>query len=231
MAQHRSGDSLMSLQDRLDAFKLDFETKQAPPTVVAAFHKATADLIASKAIDRAIKVGDRIASFKLMDSDGALVDSAQLLAKGPLVVTFYRGVWCPYCNLDLQAIEAVADDIRSLGASLVAISPQTPSNSRKVKQQHGLSFSILSDEGGRVSAAFGLRFRLPDELVSIYKGFGVDLPVINGDPSWTLPMPARYVIARDGSIVYAEASPDYTRRPEPTELLPPLLRLRRASAA
>jgi peroxiredoxin len=221
----------MSLQDRLDALKSDFETHQAPAHVVAAFKKATAELIAEKAADRALKVGDRIAPFKLTDSDGALVDSARLLAKGPAVVTFYRGAWCPYCNLDLQAIEAVAEDIRSLDASLVAISPQTPPNSRKLKEQHRLSFPILSDAGGKVAEAFGLRFRLPDELLPIYKGFGVDLPLINGDPSWTLPMPARYVIARDGSIVYAEVNPDYTRRPEPAELLPALLRLRRAAAA
>ena len=221
----------MSLQDRLDAFKLDFETKLAPPSVVAAFHKGTADLIASNAAERALKVDGRVAPFKLVDSEGALVDSARLLAQGPLVVTFYRGAWCPYCNLDLQAIEAVAEDIRSLGASLVAISPQTPPNSRRLKEQHRLSFPILSDDGGKVAEAFGLRFRLSDELIRVYKTLGVDLPAINGDSSWTLPMPARYVIARDGSIVYAETNPDYTRRPEPTELLPALLRLHRVAAA
>ena len=160
-----------------------------------------------------------------------LIDSARLLTKGAVVVTFYRGVWCPYCNLDLEAIEATAADIREWGASLVAISPQTPANSRKSREQHHLSFPVLSDQGGRLAAAFGLRFRLPEDLIKVYKEFGVDLSVINGEPSGTLPMPARYIIARDGSIAYAEVNPDYTCRPDPSELRPTLERLHRASAA
>ena len=221
----------MSLQDRLDAFKADFESNKAPPAAVAVFHKATAELIASGQAARALKKGDRAPSFKLPDADGVLIDSARLLTKGAVVVTFYRGVWCPYCNMDLEAIEATAADIREWGASLVAISPQTPTNSRKSQEQHHLSFPVLSDHGGRLAAAFGLRFRLPEDLIEVYKEYGVDLSVINGEPSGTLPMPARYIIARDGSIAYAEVNADYTRRPDPSELLPTLERLHRASAA
>ena len=221
----------MSLQDRLDALKADFETNKAPPAAVAIFHKATADLIASGQATRALKVGDRAPAFKLPDSDGAMVDSALLLKKGPLVLTFYRGFWCPYCNLDLQAIETAAADIRARGASLVAISLQTLANARKSREQNGLSFPILNDHGGQIASAFGIRFRLPDDLIEVYKGFGVDLAAINGEPSWTLPMPARYVIAQDGSIAYAEVNPDYTRRPDPSELLPTLERLQKATAA
>ena len=220
----------MSLQDKLDAFKADFETKQAPPAAVAVFHKATAELIASGQVARALKVGDRASPFNLPDAEGRRVDSADLLAAGPVVLTFYRGVWCPYCNMDMQAIEAAAQDVRALGASLIAISPQTAPNSRKAQDQNALSFPILSDHGGELAAAFGLRFRLPDDLIRIYEAFGVDLPVINGEPSWTLPMPARYVIAPDGLIAYAEVNPDYTRRPDPGELLPTLRRLQRVAA-
>src|SRR5690349_21551949 len=151
----------MTLQDRLDAFKADFESNKAPPEAVAAFHKATAELIASGQAERALKAGDRVPAFTLPDADGVAVSSTDLLARGPLVLTFYRGVWCPYCNLDLQAIEADAGDIRGLGASLVAISPQTTPNSRRSRRENGLSFPILADEGGAVAAAFGLRFRLP----------------------------------------------------------------------
>jgi peroxiredoxin len=231
MALNLRGDSVMSLQDKLDALKADFEGKQAPPAVVQIFHKATAALIATRQAERALKVGDRAPAFTLPNAEGVAVDSTRLLAKGPLILTFYRGVWCPYCNLDLQAIEATAASIRTLGASLVAISPQTPSNGRKSQQENGLSFPILSDHGGKIAEAFGLRFRLPDDLIEAYKGFGVDLAVINADPSWTLPMPARYVIARNGLIVYAEVNPDYTRRPDPSELLPILKHLQRATAA
>ena len=140
----------MSLQEKLDAFKADFEGKKAPPHVVAIMHKATADLIASGQADRALKAG-RAPKFALPDAHGVVVRSTDLLAKGPLVLTFYRGIWCPYCNMDLQAIEAAAAEIRGLGASLVAISPQTAPNRRKSERENMLSFPILSDHGNSVA--------------------------------------------------------------------------------
>jgi len=221
----------MSLQDRLDAFKADFENNKAPPEAVAAFHRATAELIASGQAERALKAGDRAPAFTLPDADGVAVSSSDLLARGPLVLTFYRGVWCPYCNLDLQAIEAAANEIRGFGASLIAISPQTPANSRRSQRENKLSFPILSDHGGAVANAFGLRFRLPDYLIAFYKQFGVDLAVHNGEPGWSLPMPSRYIIGRDGAIAYAEVNPDYTRRPDPADLFPVLRRLKAVRAA
>jgi len=221
----------MSLQDKLDALKAEFEATKAPPAVVATLKRATAELITSGQAQRALNVGDRAPRFTLSDESGVVVDSAKLLESGALVLTFYRGFWCPYCNLDLQAIEAAAAAIRSHDATLVAISPQTAANSRRSLDQNRLSFPILSDHGGGLAASFGLRFRLPDDLIAVYKGFGVDLAVINGEPSWTLPMPARYVIARNGTIAYAEVNPDYTRRPDPSELLPTLARLNSERAA
>ena len=221
----------MSLQDKLDAFRAEVEGKKAPPHVVAVMHKATADLIASGQADRAIKAGARAPKFALPNAHGQLVRSSDLLAKGPLVVTFYRGIWCPYCNIDLQAIEAAADEIRALGASLVAISPQTAPNRRKSERENGLTFPILSDHGNSIANEFGLRFRLPDDLIAVYRGFGNDLTIGNGEDSWTLPMPARYVIGTDSVVVYAEVNPDYTRRPDPSELLPVLRRLRTDAAA
>jgi peroxiredoxin len=221
----------VSLQEKLDAFKADFEGKKAPPEVVAVMHKATADLIASGQADRALKAGWRAPKFALPDAHGVEVRSTDLLAKGPLVLTFYRGVWCPYCNMDLQAIEAAAAEIRALGASLVAISPQTAPNRRKSERENALSFPILSDHGNSVANEFGLRYRLPDDLIAVYKGFGNDLAVGNGEESWTLPMPARYVIGTDGVIAYAEVNPDYTRRPDPSELLPVLRRFQTDAAA
>jgi peroxiredoxin len=221
----------VSLQDKLDAFRAEVEGKKAPPHVVAVMHKATADLIAWGQADRAIKAGARAPKFALPNAHGQLVRSSDLLAKGPLVVTFYRGIWCPYCNMDLQAIEAAADEIRALGASLVAISPQTAPNRRKSERENGLTFPILSDHGNSIANEFGLRFRLPDDLIAVYRGFGNDLTIGNGEDSWTLPMPARYVIGTDSVVVYAEVNPDYTRRPDPSELLPVLRRLRTDAAA
>jgi peroxiredoxin len=221
----------MTLQAQLDAFKADFEAGKppynVPPSVIETMQQATAELIASGQAERALKAGDRAPAFVLRDPDGLPVTSADLLAKGPLVLSFYRGVWCPYCNMELQALQAALPRFEALGASLVAISPQTPVNSRKSVRQNGLAFPILSDAGNATAAAFGLRFALPDYLVELYKSLKNDLPTFNDDPSWTLPMPARYVIGQDGVILYAEVNPDYTRRPEPEDMLPAL---RRAAA-
>lgn len=215
----------MSLQDQLDAVKADFLVK-APAPAVAAIQKATDDLIASGLAEKALKVGATAPEFTLPDPDGAPVSSAELLAKGPLVVTFYRGVWCPYCNLDLAALEAAAESIRAQGATLVAISMQTAPNSRKAQRENKLSFPILSDKGGEIAAAFGIRWKLSDELQQVHKMLGADISIFNGEDSWTLPMPARYVIGQDGVIAYAEVNPDYTHRPEPSDLLPTLASLK-----
>lgn len=214
----------MTLQDRLDAFKADFVAGKppynVPPAVIATMQRATDELIASGAAQRALKAGDRAPDFVLPDPEGKPVSSTELLAKGPLVLSFYRGVWCPYCNMELQALQEALPAMRELGARLVAISPQLPANSRKAVRQNALEFPILSDSHNEVAAAFGLRFTLPDYLVQLYQSLKNDLPAFNGDPGWTLPMPARYVIGRDGVIVYAEVNSDYTRRPDPSDMLP-----------
>jgi peroxiredoxin len=218
----------MSLQAKLDAFKADFEAGKppynVPPAVIETVHRATAELIESGAARRAKKAGDVAPSFSLKDPDGNVVNSADLLRRGPLVLSFYRGVWCPYCNMELQALEAIKPDFDKYGASLIAISPQTAPNSRKSVRQNKLSFPILSDVKGNVGSAFGLRFHLPEYLVELYKQLKNDLPTFNDDPSWTLPMPARYVIGQDGVILYSEVNPDYTRRPEPGDMIPVLQR-------
>ena len=223
----------MTLQAKLDAFKADFKGGKAPyfaaPEIHPVMERATAELIASGQAGRALKAGDKAPAFTLSDPDGHLVSSAGLLATGPLVISFYRGVWCPYCNLELQALQETLPQFRELGASLVAISPQAAANSRKSQRENKLDFPILIDTKNDVAAAFGLRLVLPDYLVELYKMLKNDLPAFNGDPSWTLPMPARYVIAQDGTIVYAEVNPDYTLRPEPNSMLPVLRHHARAA--
>jgi peroxiredoxin len=218
----------MSLQAKLDAFKVDFEAGRPPygvlRSVIETMHRATAELVASGAASRAKKAGDIAPDFFLKDPEARAVSSADLLRRGPLVLSFYRGVWCPYCNMELQALEAAKPEFDKYGASLVAISPQTAPNSRKSVRQNKLSLPILSDVKGKISAAFGLRFNLPDYLIELYKQLKNDLPTFNDDPSWTLPMPARYVIGQDGVILYSEVNPDYTRRPEPEDMIPVLQR-------
>ena len=212
----------MALQDRLDAFKADFKAGkppyQAPADIHPIMERATAELVASGQAGRAVKAGDRAPLFTLKDQNGNDVSSADLLARGPLVVTFYRGVWCPYCNIELQAINEVLPQIHAYGANVVAISPQTPVNSRKSVRENRLSFPVLSDVRGETSAAFGVRFSLPGYLVDLYRRLRNDLPAFNDDPGWTLPMPARYVIGHDGIVLYSEVNPDYTRRPDPGDM-------------
>jgi len=222
----------MTLQAKLDAFKADFKAGKAPyfapKEIHAVMERATAELVASGQAGRALKAGDRAPAFTLNDPNGQPVAASALLARGPLIVSFYRGVWCPYCNLELQALQETLPQFQALGASVVAISPQTAANSRKSQRQNKLDFPILSDTHNDIAAAFGLRFAMPDYLIDLYKNLKNDLPAFNDDPAWTLPMPARYVIGQDGIIAYAEVNPDYTLRPEPDSMLPVLARLRTA---
>jgi peroxiredoxin len=208
----------MSLQDKLDALKAQLATK-LPLEARETMHRATEALKASGLAERAARVGQQAPDFSLPDSDGAIVRSNDLLARGPLVISFYRGLWCPYCNLELQALQESIGDIRRAGAELVVISPQTAVNSRRSIRAANLQFPILIDKGNAVAARFGLRFSLPDDLIALYKSLGNNLPLVNGDDSWTLPMPARYVVDPAGVIRYAEVNPDYSVRPDPQDLL------------
>jgi peroxiredoxin len=221
----------MTLQDKLDALKTKFETEMAPPEIVAVLHRITDELIASGQAGRSLQAGDRAPAFTLPDPDGKLVSSQDLLAKGPLVLTFYRGVWCPYCNLDLQALEEVRTEIEARGAFLVAVSQQTAANSRKAQRTNKLGFPIVGDKDGELAAKFGIRWHLPDDVQAVHKQLGADLVAFNGEDSWTLPMPARYVIGQDGVIAYAEVNPDYTRRPEPSDVFAVLDQLNRSKVA
>lgn len=225
----------MKLQEKLDAMRKDFENGRFAlvPTQaqIDTIQRATQSLIDSRQADHALEVGDKAPDFTMRDAGVIAVSLRELLAQGPLVATFYRGLWCPYCNYDLQALEEVRPKIEARGARLVAISPQTQANSRKSQRDNKLDFPILSDPGAAVADKFGLRFSLSNDVIEVYRQFGADLEKINDDPSDALPMPARYVIGTNGVIAYAEVNPDYTRRPDPCELLPVLDRLRAGVAA
>ncbi len=219
----------MSLQAKLDAFKIEFEA-QTPKAANEAFRRSIQELIDNGSASRALQAGQMSPEFRLTDAEGNVVSSRALLARGPLVVSFYRGIWCPYCNIELQALEAVAEEARARGATLVAISPQDASSSRSSQRENRLSYPILIDHRGEVANDFGLRWTVQDYVIQHYRAFQVELPVIHGDGQWNLPMPARYVIGRNGSIAYAEVNPDYTQRPEPSDLFPILDQLMRSAA-
>ncbi|MEM7303166.1 MAG: peroxiredoxin family protein [Pseudomonadota bacterium] len=158
----------MSLQEKLDGFKAQFKT-QAPAEAFEAFGRSTQELIDSGQAERALQAGDQVPDFVLTDSDRNDVALKDLLAKGPVVLTFYRGVWCPYCNIELQALEEVAEEIRARGATLVAISMQGASDSRKSQKDNNLSFPILTDKAGELANKFGIRWTLQDYVIPIHE--------------------------------------------------------------
>jgi peroxiredoxin len=221
----------MTLQDKLDAAKAAPQHPKFRPEFGAIAAHTISTLIASGQAGRALKVGDRATAFDLPDQDGVGLSSTDLLKKGPLVLSFYRGVWCPFCNIELRTLQEALGDIQARGASLVAISQQTLANNRKSRRENDLDFPILSDKGGELGAAFGIRWVIPEEMREVHRQLGGPIPNFNGEESWTLPMPARYVIRQDGVIAYAEVNPDYTKRPEPSDLFPILDRLRQSASA
>ncbi|NOR55016.1 MAG: redoxin domain-containing protein, partial [Sulfurovum sp.] len=149
-----------------------------------------------------------------------------LLKDGPLVINFYRGGWCPYCNLELQAFQDVLPQIKELGAQLVAISPNLPDKSLSSIEKHALSFQVLSDVQNKVSRQFGLVYTLDEKLQPLYKQMGIDLPEFNGDESYELPLPATYVVDSKGMIKLAFAPADYTKRLDPNKVIEVLKELR-----
>lgn len=165
-------------------------------------------------------VGDQAPEITLPDAHGQPFAVAALLAKGPVIVTFYRGGWCPYCNLELRAYQAVLPRIIAAGASLVAISPEKPDDSVSTTEKNALTFPVLSDVGQQVGKAFGLVYSFTDELRSVYDGFKLDIPDKNGAPDdWSLPLSATYVIGSHGLIQFADTSVDYRRRTDPLDVL------------
>ncbi|MGH9921062.1 MAG: peroxiredoxin-like family protein [Nitrososphaerales archaeon] len=174
-----------------------------------------------------LAVGARIPAFTLPDAEGKLVSSEKVLADGPLVISFYRGDWCPYCNLELRALEVAARDIAALGASIVAISGQRPDAAAGLTDKHGISFPVLSDVDQVVISAFGLRYEIPAELRKSYEERGTDMSSRNADGSWTLPISATYVVDATGVIVVAHNDPDYRVRLEPSAIVETLSALQK----
>lgn len=177
-----------------------------------------------------LKAGDRAPAIVLADAKGETVDVGVLLKRGPVIVTFYRGGWCPFCNLELKAYQEILPEIAAAGASLVAISPEKPDETVSTAEKNALTFHVLSDVGQGVGRAFGLVYEFSDELRSVYNGFGLDIPAKNGAPDeWALPVSATYVIGRDGTITYANIDVDYRDRADPRDVLEALTR--KAAAA
>lgn len=207
-----------SLADQLAEYRAGFQQK-APEDVQVTMATATEALETAGLSEQALTVGDVAPDFTLPDATGQSVSLSELLKQGPVVINFYRGEWCPYCNLELRAFQNLLPEFKQAGANLVAISPELPDHSLSVTEKHSLDFSVLSDVGNKVSRQYGLVFVLDKSLQPIYKNFGIDIPENNGDDSYELPMPATYVIDQSNRIRYAFAEADYTQRAEPQDVL------------
>lgn len=222
--------SNITLATQLAEFKAGFKQRVAPARVTM-METATASLKASGIENTALRVGDHAPDLTLPDALGHSVRLSQYWSRGPLVLVFYRGGWCPYCNLELRAWQQQLDVLHGRNASLVAISPQTPDNSLSTAEKNQLAFPVLSDSSLEAEQAFGVAFTLPPELAALYSSVGNDLPLLNGNGLWVLPVPATYVIDRDGCIAYAHVEADYRERAEPSDVIAILERMEIAAKA
>jgi len=193
--------------------------RYVPADVQAVHTRTIAELKARGLGAQSLTVGSQIPSFELSDHHGKLVSSANLLAKGRLVLSFIRGRWCPFCVGQMEAMSSIAGQIAAVGASLVAVSPQTEKQAFFMHDQHRLAFPLLVDAHNQFARQLGLVYRVPEEQQALYSRTFVNLPFVNGDSSWELPIPATFVIERDGAILFASANEDYSDRPEPLEIL------------
>ena len=192
---------------------------QIPEEVLKLLFSKTEELINSGIAERTLNAGDEIPQINLPNAVGKTIDVNSLLKDGPVVISFYRGAWCPYCNLELNALQQILPEIKSLDAQLIAISPNTPDNSISSIEKHGLEFEVLTDAGNKIAKEFRLVFNLAEDLRPIYQQFNFDITNYNGDESWELPIPATYIVNTDGKIVHSFVNADYTQRMEPTEII------------
>ena len=196
------------------------------PALTAKMDAATRELAASGIVDKSLKVGEQAPDFNLPDVKGDTVSLSEALKDGPVVLSFYRGGWCPYCNIALQHLQRHLPEFRAEGAQLITVSPQTPDASLSTAEKNALDFSVLSDTNNRVAREYGLVFTLPDSLRAMYSNpDGINLPATNSSDSFELPVAATYVIAKDSRVAYAFANADYTLRAEPDEIIKALAAL------
>lgn len=202
------------LKEGLDEIKAKFAASNAV-SIVTAYEKGIEELRAAGLERNALRIGDLAPDFTLPDAIGKQVRLVEQLRHGPVVLKFYRGGWCPYCNLDLRAYQQALPELHSHGAQMIAVSPEAPDNSLSTMEKNALAYSVLSDAAGKVAIAYRLAFQLSEELKVIYESRGRDLAEWNGG-DWTLPAPGTFVIGTDRRIALAHVDADYRSRLEPS---------------
>ena len=174
----------------------------------------------------AIKIGQKAPDFELPNAEGKSIVLKSLLEKGPVVITFYRGNWCPYCNLQLRALQARLDDIYALGATLVAISPQVPDGSLTEDEISKMDFIVLSDQDAKVALQYGVAWQVPEFLAEHMRvDRKLDLEIVNNGNGNVLPIPATFILGQDGVVTWNYVNVDYRTRSEPEEIIEALKRL------
>ena len=213
-----------TLASRIDASVQAFITA-LPDSEKRTVEESFAALQASDVAAEALGTGDTAPDFILPGATGRRTGLGELLRHGPVILSFYRGGWCPFCNLELQALQQHLPEFRSLGASLVAVSPETPDHSLSTAEKHALEFEVLCDSGNRIARHYGLLFTVHDAMRPLYLKWGLDVPACNGEDSWELPVPATYLIDTGRTIRAAHVDRDYTKRMEPQLIVDALQRL------
>ena len=208
----------MTLAEKLQAKYM--ELAPMVPGFVQQMMKTADDALAAGGLtERAKTVGDAAPEFALPDHEGNTVTLAGLLAAGPVVLSFYRGGWCPFCSLELRALQEALGEIRAAGGQLVAVSPELPEKAAVTAMRHEIEFPVLSDAGNAVAKQFGLVYALDPNLRPLYRQIGADLPAYNGEETWEIPVPATYVIETGGVIRFAYVNTDYKQRAEPADVV------------
>ncbi len=204
-------------------------TRERAPEVYAAYTLFVRELKAADIPRHSLKRGDRMPVFALPNAEGRLVHSPKLLKSGPLVLSFFRGGWCPYCRMELEALQHIYPAIAGCGATLAAVTPDTGAAFVADKRRSGLDFEVLSDPDNGVALLFGLVFRVPDFIRDLWLRLGIDLGARHGNHTgtWLLPIPATYIVDRGGRIRHAHVDPDFRKRMEPHEILRRLAAIRR----
>ncbi|MBC7923371.1 MAG: AhpC/TSA family protein [Ferruginibacter sp.] len=202
-----------------------------PASANAALQQSVEDLRAVGLGAGALRVGDSAPDFSLKNTAGREVSLRDALKNGPVVVTFYRGGWCPYCNVQLNDLQRQLGQIQAFNGEVLAISPEVPAQGLATTAAHGLKFEVLTDEDNRVARLFGLVFTPPDYLREAHEGLGIDLVRHNGNEHGTLPLPATYVIDPQGRIAYAFVEEDFTQRAETEDVVAAVQRITNAPVA
>jgi peroxiredoxin len=206
------------LQQQIDEFIAE-GASWLPTDLLRDLLRPIGQLVTSGAVENALKEGEQAPDFTLADTRGNVVKLSHLLKQGPVVITFYRGQWCPYCHLALRAYQQAVPLLQAERTTLVAISPQMPHHSQALAEKLGLTFALLSDRGNQVARAYGLAFTIEEALRRAHLRVGADLPAFNGTDAWELPMAGTFLVDRSGTVRVAFVDPDFTRRLDPSVII------------